>query len=129
MLTMCLAIVCLLATADNKTTLTVDGTSVDRNWVSVSFDGDNAILVFDDQDTWEVDMASVAIAFSYDKEETPTNITDEGWSADGSSSVFDLQGRLVSLRSKNGNLSPLTSHPLPLKKGIYIRNGKKIIVK
>jgi hypothetical protein len=34
--------------------------------------------------------------------------------------VFDLQGR---------RLSPLTSHPSPLKKGLYILDGKKQIVK
>jgi hypothetical protein len=32
--------------------------------------------------------------------------------------VYDLSGRRV--------LSPLTSHPSPLKKGVYIRNGKKV---
>ena len=34
--------------------------------------------------------------------------------------VFDLQGR---------RLSPLTSHPSPLKKGLYILDGKKQVVK
>ena len=50
--------------------------------------------------------------------------------------VYDLQGRLVSsrsgergARSENADLSPLTSCPLPLKKGIYITNGRKIIVR
>ena len=32
--------------------------------------------------------------------------------------VYDLSGRRV--------LSPLTSHPSPLKKGVYIKNGKKV---
>ena len=35
-------------------------------------------------------------------------------------SVYDLQGRKV---------SPLTSHPSPLKKGVYIYNGRKIVLK
>ena len=106
----CLATACLLAKADNKPTLTVDGTTVDRNWVSVSFD----------EDTWEVDMASVAIAFSYEKEETPTSIAAEVQNAEAPSSVFDLQGRRVASQS---------SSSATLKKGIYIRNGKKVIVK
>lgn len=37
--------------------------------------------------------------------------------------VYDLQGRCI------GDVSPLTSHPSSLKKGIYIHNGKKIAVK
>ncbi len=57
--------------------------------------------------------------------------------------VYDLQGRLVASRSgeqgarsenslvegEEGNLSPLTTHLSPLKKGIYIINGKKIAIK
>ena len=35
-------------------------------------------------------------------------------------SVYDLQGRKV---------SPLSSHPSPLKKGVYIYNGRKLVVK
>ena len=35
-----------------------------------------------------------------------------------SSAVYDLQGRRV---------SPLTSQPSPLKKGLYIVNGKKVV--
>ena len=36
---------------------------------------------------------------------------------------YDLQGRCI------GNLSPLTTHSSPLKKGIYITNGKKYVRK
>ena len=35
--------------------------------------------------------------------------------------VYDLSGRRV--------LSPLISHPSPLKKGLYIVNGKKVLIK
>ena len=35
--------------------------------------------------------------------------------------VYDLQGRRV--------LSPLTSHPSPLKRGLYIVNGRKVVIK
>lgn len=41
-----------------------------------------------------------------------------GLSADKTHAVYDLQGRMV---------SPLTSHPSPLKKGLYIINGKKYV--
>ena len=50
------------------------------------------------------------------RRETITNncgsITDDCW--------YDLQGR---------RLSPLTSHPSPLKKGLYIHNGRKVVLK
>ena len=44
----------------------------------------------------------------------------------GRQAVYDLQGRRLS--SLTSHLSPLTPHPSPLNKGIYIVNGKKIIV-
>ena len=43
-----------------------------------------------------------------------------------SQAVYDLQGRRLS--SLTSHPSPLTPHPSPLNKGIYIVNGKKIIV-
>ena len=126
-LMMCLATCSLLALGDNKPTLTVDGTTIDRDLVRITFDNDLTILEFDDGDTWEVDMASVAVSFAYDEDETPTGIADEGFrmkneegTTDSSSSVFDLQGR---------RLSTLTAQPSHLKKGIYIQNGKKVIIK
>ena len=41
--------------------------------------------------------------------------------------IYDLQGRCVG--SAKTDLSPLTSHLSPLKKGLYIVNGRKIIQK
>ena len=127
-LMMCLATCSLLALADNKTTLTVDGTTIDRDLVRITFDNDLTILEFDDGGTWEVDMASVAVSFAYEPDETPTGIADEefrmkneGRMADSSSSVFDLQGRRLTPRSSL--LAP------QYKKGIYIQNGKKVIIK
>ena len=43
-----------------------------------------------------------------------------------SQAVYDLQGRRLS--SLTSHASRLTPHPSPLNKGIYIVNGKKIIV-
>ena len=54
---------------------------------------------------------------------TPTGITDYNSESITNDRWYDLQGRHI------GNLSPLTSHPSPLKKGIYIVNGKKIAIK
>jgi hypothetical protein len=42
----------------------------------------------------------------------------------GSAVWYTLDGRKV-----NSHLSPLTSHPSPLKKGLYINNGKKVVIK
>ena len=54
-----------------------------------------------------------------------TEITDKDFTPLNShlSPLYDLQGRRI------GNLSPITSHPSSLKQGVYIVNGKKVVMK
>ena len=49
-----------------------------------------------------------------------TGISDNNRETITNNRYYDLQGRPV---------SPLTSHPSPLKKGLYIVNGKKVVIK
>ena len=46
---------------------------------------------------------------------------------DGNCVTYDLYGRRIS--PLTSHLSPLTSHLSPLKQGLYIVNGRKVVVK
>ncbi len=119
---LCLALLscCLQAMADNKPKLTINGTTVDGHLTRIMFEGDNALLEFSDADLMEVDMASVMVNFEYEADPIPTGVEDiqELKIKKLKNQVYDLQGRLVSSKSEER-----------MKKGIYIQNGKKIIVK
>ncbi|MGN0222236.1 MAG: hypothetical protein ACI4BA_09005 [Prevotella sp.] len=100
--------------ADNIITLTVDGKTVEMNPIQITFDGDNATLVFDNQETSTVDMALVNIAFQYDREATVIrNIQAEDNARP--EAVYNLNGQRITLQSAQG------------RKGIYIINNKKVI--
>lgn len=100
--------------ADNTITLTVDGKTVEKNPVQITFDGDNATLVFDNQETTTVDMALVNLAFQYDN--APTAIRNVQTKEDArSGAVYNLNGQRMTPLSVQG------------RKGIYIINNKKVI--
>ena len=52
--------------ADNTITLTVDGKTVEKNPVQITFDGDNATLVFDNQETTD-DHGMVIVGSAVDQ--------------------------------------------------------------
>ena len=156
--TLCLLACALQAMADNKPTVVVAGEPVEGSLVRITFEADNAILEFSDADAIETDMADVDISFVYEPAPIPTGLTNEDlrmknqWSTptgktneEWQGALYDLQGRLVcrgyegtkvrgyeiSNKVHDSNLAP--SHPRTsapsIRKGIYIQNGRKIIIK
>ena len=102
--------------ADNKQTLTINGQSVDKTVAEITFNGDNVILSYSDGTSAESDMAFVKLAFSY--ETTPTGINQvENVKQSLQGKVFNLNGQFVGTSTEG------------LAKGVYIVNGKKVIIK
>ena len=96
-----------------KQSLTVNDEKVERIVSEIRIDGNNAVLLFTDGTTMTADMRLVTITMSYNNVTgvSSLHMTDK----DGNVSTYDLQGRKVA----NGQL----------KKGVYIRNGKKVVNK
>ena len=96
-----------------KQTLTINNEKVERIVSEIRLDGNNAVLKFTDGTTMTADMRLVTITMSYNNVTgvSSLHMTDK----DGNVSSYDLQGRKVA----NGQL----------KKGVYIRNGKKVVNK
>ena len=95
--------------ADNKQTVTINGQSINKTVTEITFNGDNLTLTYSDGTSEESDMSFVKLAFSYD-----TNSTVKQ-SLEGK--VFNLNGQFVGTSTEG------------LAKGIYIVNGKKVIIK
>ena len=108
----------LLATsayADNKQTVTIDGSVVGKTVKEITFDGDNVILSYSDNTPDTKDMSLVTLAFTYD---TGTGINQV------ETAQKALQGKVYNL---NGQLVGTSTEGLA--KGVYIVNGKKVIIK
>lgn len=102
------------AMADNKQTVTIDGSQVSKTVKEITFDGDNVILTYNDGNTETQDMSLVKLSFVY----TTTGISNIETSHQVlAGKVFNLNGQLVGTSTQN------------LNKGIYIVNGKKVIIK
>lgn len=102
--------------ADNKQTVTVNGSAVGKTVTEITFDGDEVTLHFNDQSSQTEDMSLVKLAFTYDN--TPTGINQVETVKEA------LQGKVYNL---NGQLVGTSTDGLA--KGIYIVNGKKVIIK
>ena len=98
-----------------KQTLTVNNETVERIVSEIRLDGNNAVLLFTDGTTMTADMRLVTITMSYSQATgvSSLHLTDK----DGNVSIYDLQGRKVA----NGQQ--------PKANSIYIKNGKKVVVK
>ena len=98
-----------------KQTLTVNNEKVERIVSEIRLDGNNAVLLFTDGTTMTADMRLVTITMSYSQATgvSSLHLTDK----DGNVSIYDLQGRKVA----NGQQ--------PKANSIYIKNGKKVVVK
>ena len=104
--------------ADNKQTVTINGQSVDKTVTEITFIGDNLTLTYSDGTSEESDMSFVKLAFSYDTNPTGINqVETVKQSLQGKGKVFNLNGQLVGTSTEG------------LAKGIYIVNGKKVIIK
>ena len=101
--------------ANNKQTVKIDGNVSDKTVTEITFDGDNVTLNYADNSSETKDMSLVSLSFSYDSTTEINKIEEVKKSLQGK--VFNLNGQLVG-NSLEG-----------LSKGIYIVNGKKVIIK
>ena len=101
--------------ANNKQTVKIDGVVSDKTVTEITFDGDNVTLSYADNSSETKDMSLVSLSFSYDSTKGINKIEEVKKSLQGK--VFNLNGQLVG-NSLEG-----------LSKGIYIVNGKKVIIK
>lgn len=100
--------------AGNKQTVTIDGQVIEKTISEITFDGDNVVLHYADNSSGQADMSLVTLSFSY----TTTGISQvEGIKKALQGKVYNLQGQCVG-PSLQG-----------LSKGVYIINGKKVIIK
>ena len=101
--------------ADNKQTVTINGQTVGKTVKEITFNGDNVTLLFSDNSTQTEDMSLVQLAFSYGPATGINQLETVQEALQGK--VYNLNGQLVG-DSIDG-----------LAKGIYIVNGKKVIIK
>ena len=100
--------------AGNKQTVKIEGHVIEKTISEITFDGDNVVLHYADNSSDQADMSQVTLSFSY----TTTGISQvEGIKKALQGKVYNLQGQFVG-SSLQG-----------LSKGVYIINGKKVIIK
>ena len=100
--------------AGNKQTVTIEGQVIEKTISEITFDGDNVVLHYADNSSDQADMSLVTLSFSY----TTTGISQvDGIKKALQGKVYNLQGQFVG-SSLQG-----------LSKGVYIINGKKVIIK
>lgn len=101
--------------ADNKQTVKVDGQVIDKTITEITFDGDNVTLSYADNSSDTMGMSLVSLSFTYGTSAGIHQVDQLKETLQGK--VFNLNGQLVG-NSAEG-----------LSKGIYIVNGKKVIIK
>ena len=95
---------------DTKQTLTIAGENIERTVSEIRINANNAILLFTDGNTQEVDMKDVSLSLTYNETTGVNNLRLQ--EADGKVSIYNLQGQPVS-KGQQSN-------------GLYIVNGKKV---
>ncbi len=100
--------------AGSKQTIKIDGQVIEKTVSEITFDGDNVVLQYADNTSDQADMSSVTLSFTYQ--------------TTGISQVEDIK---KALRGKVYNLQGqyVGSSLQGLSKGVYIINGKKVIIK
>ena len=83
--------------------------------ITVTDDNGNSTALYDDEFEMPASNVTVKVVFV----SPSTGIVEQSREAITHNRYYDLQGR---------SLTPHTSHLTPLKKGVYIRNGKKLII-
>lgn len=101
--------------AETTQTVTINGAPINKSVTKLTFSGDKVTLLYDDNSSQEEEMSLVSIAFSYDATGIENIIDASENLKDGK--VYSLSGQYVGTSTTN------------LPKGIYIVNGKKIIIK
>ena len=109
-------------------TVTADWRTVGQDVTHIRFNGDNVLLTFADKSEMEADMESVNISFTYS---LPTAIGDagemSGRECTTEGTVYDLQGRMV--REVQPEAQSSIFNNVQLKKGVYVVNGRKMVIK
>lgn len=100
--------------AGNKQTVKIDGQVIDKTVTEITFDGDNVVLHYADNTSDNGDMSLVTLSFTYQTTGI-SQVEDIKQALQGK--VYTLQGQCVG-SSLQG-----------LSKGVYIINGKKVIIK
>lgn len=100
--------------AGSKQTVKIDGQLIEKTVSEITFDGDNVVLQYADNTSDIRDMSLVTLSFTYQ--------------TTGISQVEDIK---KALRGKVYNLQGqyVGSSLQGLSKGVYIINGKKVIIK
>ena len=100
--------------AGSKQTVKIDGLLIEKTVSEITFDGDNVVLQYADNTSGIGDMSLVTLSFTYQ--------------TTGISQVEDIK---KALRGKVYNLQGqyVGSSLQGLSKGVYIINGKKVIIK
>lgn len=100
--------------AGSKQTVKIDGQVIEKTVSEITFDGDNVVLQYSDNTSDQADMSLVTLSFTYQ--------------TTGISQVEDikkaLQGKFYNLQGQC-----VGSSLQGLSKGVYIINGKKVIIK
>ena len=100
--------------AGSKQTVKIDGQVIDKTVTEITFDGDNVVLHYADNTSDNGDMSLVTLSFTYQT----TGISQvEGIKQALQGKVYNLQGQCVGSSLQR------------LSKGVYIINGKKVIIK
>lgn len=100
--------------AGSKQTVKIDGQLIEKTVSEITFDGDNVVLQYSDNTSDRADMSLVTLSFTYQT----TGISQvEGIKQALQGKVYNLQGQYVG------------KSPKGLSKGVYIINGKKVIIK
>lgn len=111
----CLLALCSPAAADNEQTITIGGSIVEKYAQKLTFDGNNITITFEDGSAETADMSTVSIDLTY------------GGNASGISSVTATSNDNGKVYSISGQYVGNTTEGLP--KGLYIMNGKKMVIK
>lgn len=100
--------------AGSKQMVKIDGQVIEKTVSEITFDGDNVVLQYSDNTSDRGDMSLVTLSFTYQT----TGISQvEGIKQALQGKVYNLQGQYVG------------KSPKGLSKGVYIINGKKVIIK
>ena len=100
--------------AGSKQTVKIDGQLIEKTVSEITFDGDNVVLQYADNTSDQADMSLVTLSFTYQTTGIG-QVEDIKKALRGK--VYNLQGQYVG-SSLQG-----------LSKGVYIINGKKVIIK
>lgn len=117
---------------DVSQTLTINGETVEKAVVCITFDGDNVVLHFDDASEQSADMNTVTLkidisgtGISVLKGEVADRLSVEGLPEGTPVTIYDASGRLV-LSARTPLLSSLNSK---LPRGVYVMKAGNQIVK